>query len=339
MAETFALARPWVLALLALVPLWILWRLRQRRRSAVPFAPLQYAAPGGGPNRALLLRLAAAAAPGVEALFLAALIMGLAAPYRETRLELIEDEGIDVLLVLDVSLSMLAEDIPPNRLEALNRVAGDFIARAGGHRIGILVFAGDVYVQTPLTTDHRSLLELLDGVSVYTLAQSASGGTAVGDALLVAGRRLAASRVEGRDQAVILITDGQSNLGLEPELAARWVAQQGIRLDAIGVGGTEPVEVVFEGERVGGENAYLAVLDDAQLQAMTRAAGGRWWRATDAGALEEIFAELSRLQSAPLERRTAVTRRSYANLLAVAAMVLFAAHLGLAGRVLRRPLR
>mgnify|MGYP000721228641 CR=1 FL=1 len=104
-------------------------------------------------------------------------------------LDLIEDEGIDVVLVLDVSLSMMAEDFPPNRLEALRRIASDFIRRSGGHRIGLVIFAKDSYVQTPLTTDHRSLLSLLDGVTVYTLDQAKSGGTSVGDALLVAVER------------------------------------------------------------------------------------------------------------------------------------------------------
>jgi len=335
MTELFAFSHPWALGLLALVPLWVVWRLVRRRRREVPFAPLQYAPPEVAAR--LESRWLAALVPALESLVLAAVIVGLAGPHRETRLELIEDEGVDVLLVVDVSLSMLAEDIAPNRLEALRRIARDFISRAGGNRVGIVVFAADAYVQTPLTTDHRSLLELLEDVTVYTLDQRLSGGTAIGDALLIAADRLTASRVEGRDQSLILITDGESNLGIDPELAARWVAREDIRLYAIGVGGTEPVRVTFEDRPVGGDSPYLAVLDDARLRAVTDAAGGRYWRATDGGALEEIFDELSRLESAPFERRTVVARDSYSPLLALAALLCFAGHLTLGGLVLRRP--
>lgn len=335
MTEHFAFAHPWALWLLALVPPWVLWRFAQRRRREVLFAPLQYAPPEvaaqhESPELSLL-------APILEGLLLAAVIVGLASPCRETRLELIEDEGVDVLLVIDVSLSMLAEDVAPNRLEALRRIARDFVSRAGGNRIGIVVFAADAYVQTPLTTDHRSLLELLEDVTVYTLDQNLSGGTAIGDALLIAADRLAASRVEGRDQSLILITDGESNQGIEPELAARWVADQDVRLYAIGVGGTEPVRVSFEGRPVGGDAPYLAALDDEGLQAMADAVEGRYWRATDAGALEEIFDELSRLESAPFEQRTVATRHSYSPLLALVALILLTGHLTLGGVILRRP--
>ena len=155
---------------------------RQRRRRTVRFPPLQYRAGETG------WRFWKQLAPQLELLVLALVVVGLAGPYEETRLDLIEDEGVDVMLVLDVSLSMLAEDLPPNRLEALRRIARDFVSRAGGNRIGIVIFAKDSYVQTPLTTDHRSLLTLLDGVTVYTLDQNKSGGTSVGDALLVSRR-------------------------------------------------------------------------------------------------------------------------------------------------------
>ena len=267
------------------------------------------------------------------------MLTGLAGPYEETRLELIEDEGVDVMLVLDVSLSMLAEDLEPNRLQALRSIAGDFVSRAGGNRIGIVIFAKDSYVQTPLTTDHRSLLALLEGVTVYTLDQNKSGGTSVGDALLVAVERLIRGRVEGRDQSLVLITDGESNTGIEPELAARYVREQGVRFYAIGVGGTEPVAVSFEGNPVGSEGDYLAVLDDTRLKRVTELAAGRYWRATDVGVLEEIFAELSRLESAPLELRTVATRHSLGHWPGLAALALFLLHLALGGVILRSPFR
>jgi hypothetical protein len=136
-----------------------------------------------------------------------------------------------------------------------------------------------------------------------------------------------------------LITDGESNLGVDPVVAARYVLHQGIRLSAIGIGGEKPVEVFFEGRRVGGDTPYFAYLDDTQLQAVAAEAEGDYYRAADVGALEEIFARLSRLKSAPVEVRTVEIRRFYVSWLALFALPLFAAYLVLGGIVLRRPYR
>ncbi len=333
MSEAFQLSQPLALTGLLVLPLYTYLRLRLLKRDAVPHAPLQY----GRPTRSR--RLAERFRLPVELLLLAAGVVALAGPHRSTDLELIEDEGVDVILVLDTSLSMLAEDFPPNRLEALRRIARDFITRSGSHRVGIVIFAKDVFVQSPMTTDHRTLLTLLDSVTPHAFDQAKSGGTAIGDALLVTAERLAAARVEGRDQALVLITDGESNLGMEPELAARYVHHQGVRFYAIGIGGEEPVEVFFEGRRVGGETPYYAFLDDTQLKAVTAEADGNYYRANDVGALEDVFAHLSRLESAPLEVRTVEIRRYHASYLALAALPLFVAYLVLGGVVLRRPLR
>lgn len=329
-----AFAHPGAFLLLALLPPWFLWRWLRRRRAVVLFGPLQH-------RRApLLRRLLALLALPLELLLLAAAVLALAGPYSVERFDRVEDEGVDVMLVLDVSLSMLAEDFPPNRLAALRELTADFIARAGGNRVGLVVFAGDAYLQSPMTTDRRVLDDLLSGVGVHLLDQGASGGTAIGDALLVAAGRLAAARIEGRDQAAVLITDGESNLGIDPVLAARHLAREGVRLYAIGIGGTEPVEVYFEGERIGDEDGpYLTVLDDRQLRAIADAADGRFFRATDVGTLEAVFDELSRLERAPLEVRTVETRSSDVPLVAVLVLSLFAAHLLLGGVVTRRPYR
>lgn len=335
MTTVLGLARPWCLALLALLPLWALWRHRQRRRAEVPFAPAQLAGARGTWTR----RLATWASPGTELALVGLSVLALAGPYREARLELTDDSGIDIMLALDVSLSMLAEDFEPNRLAALRTIARDLIATGGGNRMGLVVFAGDAYVQTPLVTDRQSLLELLDGVTVHALSQRESSGTAIGDALLVAGERLVKSKVPGRDQSLVLITDGESNDGIEPVLAARWIAEQDIRLHAIGIGGTEPVEVFFEGRPVGGENRYLAVLDDAELERVAQASGGVFHRATDTGTLARIFDELSRLEHGPLESRVAVERADLSSLLAVVLLALFASHLAVDGIWLRRPYR
>lgn len=355
-----AFAHPWLLLGLALLPAWAVWRLRRERLRAVPYAPLQHPAqqPGQHPGHAVgaarpakgtgkkgqrrggWRRLAAALALPIELLLLAAVVVGMAGPYRASELRRVDEPGIDVALVLDVSLSMMADDIAPTRMDALRDAARRFVLRSGANRVGLVIFARDVFVQSPLTTDRASLAALLEGVTPYAIDQSKSGGTAVGDALLTAAERLAAAKVPDRDQALVLITDGESNLGADPELAARWMREKGIRLYVLGIGGTEPVQVTFEGQRVGTDDQpYLAVLDDTALEAVAAAGDGRYFRAADGAALESIFAELARLEAAPLSERTVEVRRSLAPAAARGAAPLLAALLFLTGWVARRPWR
>lgn len=335
-------ARPWVLWGLLLVPLFWILRAVLLRRGAVPFAPLQYprarSRSSRWPDR--LRRFLALQRLTLEGMLVAILLVGIAGPYREDRVELLEDPGIDVALVLDVSLSMLATDFPPDRLTALRQIAHDFIARSGSNRIGLVIFAKDAFVQAPLTTDHPALFSLLEAVTVYTLDQNRSGGTAIGDALVLTADRLLAARREGRDQALVLITDGESNMGLEPRLAARHLHQADIHFYAVGIGGLEPTPVYFEGEKVGtGDTTYQAYLDDTELQGLAEVTEGRYYRALDVDALEAIFQDLSRLQSAPLESRTLTLQRPWGRPLALVSFALFALILGLESAFLRRPLR
>ena len=329
MIEGLELGRPWVLWGLLALPVYAWARYRFARRDAVPYSPLQYGRSGRRGRLAALLLIP------LEMVVLALAVAGLAGPYLRTELELIEDEGIDVALVLDVSLSMLAEDFEPNRLEALRKIAREFIQRSGSTRIGLVIFAKDTYVQSPLTTDHGVLLPLLEATTVHTLDQARSGGTAIGDALLGSADMLQRARIEGRDQALILITDGESNAGIETDLAARYVRELDIRLYAIGIGGEEPVEVEFEGTTLD----YLAVLDDSQLRTIAELSNGRYYRASEVDALEEVFAELSRLEATPLEVRLVDIRRYLTDAVALGLLPLFAAALFLGGVRLRRPLR
>ena len=331
LAEGTLWARPLVLVALALLPVYWWRRRRIEERDWIPFAPLQL---GGGDS---LRRGASRWLLPLEILLLAAAIVGLSGPYRPTSTEFVEETGIDLALVLDVSLSMLAEDFEPNRLAALRRMAGDFLERRSADRVALVIFAKDSYVQSPLTTDDLVLRHLLAGVTVDAVDQFRSGGTAIGDALLIAADQLSRARVEGRDQSVILITDGESNEGIAPETAARHLHLLGIELYAIGVGGTEPVAVFREDRRIG--NGLMTELDEQTLRSIAAAGNGHYYRAADAGALEQVFGHLSRLAAAPLETRRIERRRSMVPLVAVALLALFGCCLGLGAGLLRRPLR
>lgn len=334
------LASPWWLLALLLLPVhWVL-RLRRERAEVLVYPPLQFSAESGGLGGRMDAGVLLVAQLALETLLLTALVVGLAGPRTVAEVEKLEDEGIDIALVMDVSLSMLAEDFPPDRITAMRRLADDFLARSGGHRVSLVVFAKDVYLQSPPTTDRYVLRSLLDGVRVDLLNQQASGGTAIGDALLIAAQTLDAVREEGREQAVVLLTDGESNEGIEPVKAARYLRHLGQRLYAIGIGGTEPVQVTYFGETVGDpDDPYLAVLDDEELQNTVEAAGGAYFRAVDVGALEGVFGELSRLESAPLRSRTVRVEEGLAHWLAAIAVPLWLGLLWLGGVVRRRPYR
>ena len=170
--------RPAWLLLLLLLPLHVWWRWRTEARERTTYPPLQFTAAGFGRDRPwLVLQLA------LESLLLATLLFGMAGLHRTGEVERVSDEGIDIALVMDVSLSMRADDFPPDRITAMRLLAEQFLARSGGHRVSLIVFAKDVYLQSPPTTDRYALESLLDGVRVGTLNQELSGGTAIGDAI------------------------------------------------------------------------------------------------------------------------------------------------------------
>ena len=321
--------------LLALVPALVLLRWWVERSAAVPFAPVQYAGRPGRSRRWLALQLL------LEAALFTSLVVAAAGPHERREVPLIGPEGVDLALVLDVSATMQAADFPPTRLEALKVLASDLVRRGGGHRFAVFAFAQQPFTQTPLTTDTVATNWLIDGLAYESINHSVSGGTWIGDALLAAGQALVAERVEGRDQAVLLVTDGQSNGGIAPEIAARWLAERDVDLFVVGIGQDEPVPVYVHGEpfiNTDDEHVHTQ-LDDAALQSIADAGGGRYWRADGTDPLRAIFDEVATLAQRPLTEEVAVSRISHRPDVALGTLALFAAWLLLSGFVLRRPLR
>lgn len=327
---------PAVLWLLLLVPVFGLIRYRQEGRSGVIFPPLQL---GAGPTvrKTIWGRLLVP----LELLFVTIAIIALAGPSRSDRLQSLSESGLDLALVLDVSASMQAADFPPNRLEALKKLASELLLKGGPNRIALYAFAGHTFTQTPLTTDRSSLLAMVDSLAFESINHGRSGGTALGDALLVAGDTLVKNRHVGRDQVLVLITDGESNLGSDPMLAARFIRSEGLRLLVIGVGGDEPVRVYVHGEPfINSDDEHLETsLDDRQLIEIAETAGGQYRRARDLSVLEEIFDELGRLQKTPIESSQLVHRKALTPLLGGLLFLLAAVWLWIEAVVLRRPLR
>lgn len=276
----------------------------------------------------------------LEAAAMSFLLLSLAGPYTKHTHQSIDEEGIDIALVLDISASMQAADFKPNRLEALKKTTAEFIKRSGQNRIGMYAFAGAVFTQTPLTSDHQALLELLAGLSYEMIDHADGGGTAIGDALVYALDSLRRSRIKERDQAIVLITDGESSSGMDPLQAAAMVQAENIKLFIIGMAGPEAVEVYVHGKPFITKNDEIlkTSLDDKQLEAITRAANGRYFRAPDDTTLASLMADLSRLNRTPLQIRTLEQKIPRSGPFTALALGFFMLWLGWRSFLYRRPM-
>lgn len=200
-------------------------------------------------------------------------------------------EGIDIILCLDTSTSMAAEDLKPNRIEAAKDVAVNFVEGRLSDRIGIVPFAAQSFTQCPLTTDYSVVVSLLEDLHMGMVED----GTAIGMALATALNRLRES--EAKSKVVILLTDGQNNRGeIDPVTAAQAAQALGIRVYTIGVGtrgeAPYPVETVF-GKRY--QNIPVNI-DEDMLREIARLSGGKYFRATNNRALRDIYSEIDRLE-------------------------------------------
>ena len=221
------------------------------------------------------------------------LIIALARPQSEDNWQDVKREGIDIVIALDISASMLAKDFKPDRLQASKRVAMDFVDDRPNDRIGLVVYEGEAFTQCPITTDHRVLKELFAEAAPGLI----EGGTAVGSGLATALNRLRES--EAKSKVVILLTDGVSNAGtIQPIDAARIAEQLGIRVYTIGVGtrgkALSPVARYATGQY---RYEYVDVdLDEPTMQRIADLTGGKYFRATDEAKLKEIYGEIDRLE-------------------------------------------
>ncbi len=291
MLGRFDTARSWILwSLLLLVPMTVLYLFRSVRRAPMVKLSTLYALLHGPFDLLAFFRHL----PFVTAsLGLGLLLMAMARPQSEDNWQDVQREGIDIVIALDISASMLAKDLKPDRLEASKRVAMDFIDGRQNDRIGLVVYEGDAFTQCPITTDHRVLKELFADVHSGLI----DGGTAIGMGLATALNRLRES--EGKSKVVILLTDGVNNAGtVQPNDAAQIAAQLGVRVYTIGVGTTgkalSPVARYATGQY---RYDHVDVeIDENTLRNIASTTGGKYFRATDEGKLKDIYAEIDQLE-------------------------------------------
>jgi Ca-activated chloride channel family protein len=306
---------PWLLLLLALLPvLAVLARRGPSRRAAVLWGRT---APHAG-VRAGLVR-------GVSALPWIALTLGLAAlarPQQGLRLSETESRGVDIVLAIDISPSMSAQDFQPrNRLLVARETAREFIRHRPHDRIGLVGFAATAFTQCPLTLDHEALEGLLDGLD-FGLAED---GTAIGMGLATAVARLRESRTPSK--VIVLLTDGANNRGqIDPLTGADLARALGVKVYTILVGRGGLVPVPVDDPALGRRIQMMQMdVDPISLQRIAERTGGRFYRATEAAALSDIYRDIDRLERVPVH---SIEYHEYRDLgplvLGVAALVLVA---------------
>ena len=227
----------------------------------------------------------------------ALLVVALARPQDVEQNVRTNAEGIDIMLAIDVSGSMLARDFKPDRITAAKEVAGSFIADRYGDRIGLVAFAGEAFTQSPLTTDQSTLQTLLARIRSGLIED----GTAIGNGLATAINRLRES--DAKSKVIILLTDGVNNRGeIAPVMAAEIAKEQGIRVYTIGVGsrGTAPTPAIDMFGNMTFVQAKVEI-DEKTLQEIADATGGRYFRATDNEKLRAIYDEINRLEKSKVE--------------------------------------
>lgn len=245
-------------------------------------------------------------------------------------------EGIDIMLVMDVSTSMLAEDLRPNRLEAAKAVAADFISGRPDDNIGLTIFAGEAFMQCPMTTDHASLLNLLQGVRTDIAAQDIiHDGTAIGMGVANAVSRLKDSKAKSK--IVILLTDGSNNMGdISPMTSAQIAQSFGIRVYTIAVGTNKvaPYPVPVAG---GVQYVNMPVeLDTKTLSEISSVTGASSYRATNNKELAQIYKDIDKLEKTKMDVKRFSKRYEAYQPFALAAVILLLFEIILRTTVLRR---
>ena len=245
-------------------------------------------------------------------------------------------EGIDIMLVMDVSTSMLAEDLKPNRMEAAKSVAAEFISDRPNDNIGLTIFAGEAFTQCPMTTDHASLLNLLHTVRTDIAARGIiSDGTAIGMGIANAGSRLKDSKAKSK--VAILLTDGSNNMGdISPLTSAQIAKSFGIRVYTIGVGTNKVAPYPMP---VAGGTQYVNIpveIDTKTLDNIARTTDGSFYRATNNRELSRIYKDIDKLEKTKMDVKRFSRRYEAYQPFALALFIVLLAEILLRTVVLRR---
>ncbi|MBS7347389.1 MAG: VWA domain-containing protein [Muribaculaceae bacterium] len=284
-------AKPYLLFLLILIiPLvaWYVWKWRK----SDPSVGVSTVAPilsFGTPYKVWLMHVAFA----LQVVAVAAIIVALARPQTHDSQRSSSVEGTDIVLALDISSSMLANDLQPNRIQAAKEVASKFVSRRDHDNIGLVVFSGESLSLMPLTTDRASVINAIAAAQTGAL----NDGTAIGDGIASAINRLISG--QAKSKSIILLTDGTNNAGdVAPATAAQIAKQKGIRIYAIGVGTNGSIQIT---DPYGFSTTTMETkIDEAALKSIASTTGGKYFRATDTHTLRNVFAEIDQLEKSKI---------------------------------------
>ncbi len=292
--EHIILAQPWFLLLWLLIPVMLWWQYRRNAAHGSRFTVssvqgMQQARPSAKVRMSALL-------PVLRVIGLAALVLALARPQSTFTNETINSEGIDIMLSLDVSGSMLAEDFSPNRMEAAKKISKEFIDERPTDRIGLVIFSGESFTQCPITTDHSVLKQQLMSIKSGMLQD----GTAIGMGLATGVDRLRHSN--GKSRVLILLTDGVNNTGLVDPVTALEIAKAfKIRVYTIGVGTTGMALMPVPTPNGMQKQQVPVQIDEPLLNKIAKETGGKYFRATGNAQLKNIYAEIDKLEKTSIE--------------------------------------
>lgn len=286
-------AYPWLLLLLALIPVLIVWYILFYSRSQ---GSMLVSSIKQFPSRRTWKILFRHLPFALRMLCLASITIALARPQTRNDEELVSGEGVDIVLCIDVSGSMLAQDFSPNRLEAAKEVAANFVDSRPTDRIGLVIFSGESFTQCPVTTDKTILKSQIYNVQSGLLED----GTAIGSGLATSVDRLKSSK--SKSKVVILLTDGENNGGMiDPSTAKEIAKSRGVRVYTIGVGteGSAPVPVQTPGGIV--MQREQVNIDEKLLTQIATETGGKYFRAKDNITLKSIYSEIDKLEKSRIE--------------------------------------
>jgi len=326
--EYIDFARPELLYLLLIIPLMLAWYIYKYTRSQ---PSLQVSAIDPFMNQPASWRLWLIHFMfALRVLAIALIILAIARPQSSLRRQDVTVEGIDIVIAFDISGSMLAEDFKPNRIEAAKDLAIEFIQNRPNDRLGLVVFAGESFTQSPLTIDHAVLINLFRDVRAGIIRD----GTAIGDGLAIAVDRLRNSTAVSK--VVILLTDGVNNMGsVDPLTAAEMARLYGVRVYSVGVGtigmAPFPVQTPF-----GKQHQMVEVkIDEDLLKEISRMTDGKYFRATSNQKLKAVYDEIDQLERTKIDVTEYKRRVDEFRPLALMALLLLLAELVLRYSVFR----
>ena len=284
----------WLFALLPAAIAWYLWK-RKQQSPTLRISSLQ----GFQASPSLLAKLEPALFV-MRLLAMSAVIVAMARPRTvDVSNETKTTKGIDIVIAVDVSGSMLAKDLKPNRMEALKRVASDFVSQRPNDRIGLVVYAAEAYTKTPVTSDKAIIVDAVNSIKYDNVLQD---GTGIGMGLTTAVNRLKDSKAKSK--VIILLTDGVNNAGfIEPETASDIAEQYGIKVYTIGIGTNGMAEFPYA---IAPNGQFLfrmmqVEIDEKLMRSIARKTGGKYFRATSNTKLAQIYSEINKLETTEIE--------------------------------------